>query len=707
MRNTLLLLFLICVASLAQEAAPQKRPLRLDDLYQLRQVRDPQRSPDGDWVAFTVGTVDIKKDKSVSHIWLASWDGKQERQLTFSDQGESTPRWSADSRQLAFLSSRTDACEKPQLWLLPLAAGGEAVRLTEFQRDIDDFAWSPDGKRLVLVVEDDPDEMKAEKPESATGPGQPKPGAASAAAGESAKDAAEGCPLKDKKPKPIEVTRYKFKQDVEGYLTRKRSHLYLFDIETRKSELLTPGDFNELLPAWSPDGKWIAFVSKRQPGDPDRGDNWDVFVIEPRVGAQPKQLTTSIGQDNSPQGESQLAWSPDSTRIAYVAGLPDPKLYAYDQPVLAITDLSGSAREIGRGLDRNQSGPQWAADGSSVAVLVEDDRSVLPVSFNLTRGQSAPLLHGALTVSALSPAKDGGFAALLSTDSAPEEVVAIENGEMRRLSHQNDKWLSEIQLAPVEDFTSRSSDGTEVHGLLTKPLGSAQKVPTLLWIHGGPNGQDQHEFRFDCQLFAANGYAVINANYRASSGRGSAYQRAVYADWGDKEVLDLLGAVDYTVKSGLADPDKLGIGGWSYGGILTDFTIASDTRFKAATSGAGSALTLAMYGVDEYVTQYTLELGPPWKTADLWLKLSYPFLHADRIKTPTLFLGGDKDFNVPLIGGEEMYQALRELNVPSELVVYPGEFHGIRRPSFRRHRYERYLQWYDRWLKGAAPAPKK
>ena len=709
--RTALFTALLLVTSLFAQTAPQKRPLKLDDLYQLRAVSDPQRSPDGAWVAYTVSTVDAKKDKNVSHIWLASWDGKQERQLTFSDEGESMPRWSPDGAHLAFLSARTDACEKSQLWLLPMS-GGEAQKVSDFKRDVSDFAWSPDGKRFVLVVEDDPDKMQPEKPEKPEPPAaepdatKPKPRADEAAAADKKE---EGCSDKDEQPKPIEITRYKFKEDIVGYLTRKRSHLYLYDLAAKKAELLTPGNYDELMPAWSPDGKWLAFVSKRHPDDPDRDNNWDVFAIEARVGAQPRQLTTSPGQDNPPGYESPMQWSPDSTRVAYISGFTDPKLYAYDQRVLAVADLNGGAREITRALDRSQAFPQWSADGKSVAVLLEDDRTVVPIRVDLATGKRTDLLTGKLTVSSLSGGgsakNDAAFAALLSDDTTPEEVFAIENGQKRQLSHQNDKWLAEVQLAPVEDFTSRSSDGAEVHGLITRPWAGAQKQPALLRIHGGPDSQDQHEFRFDWQLFAANGYAVVAANYRGSSGRGTQHQRAIFADWGHKEVLDLLGATDYAVKSGVADPAKLGIGGWSYGGILTDYTIASDTRFKAATSGAGSALTFAMYGVDEYVTQYTLELGPPWKAPDLWTKLSYPFFHADRIKTPTLFLGGQNDFNVPLIGGEQMYQALRELNVPTELVVYPGEFHGIKRPSFKRHRLERYVEWYNRWLKGMPARP--
>jgi dipeptidyl aminopeptidase/acylaminoacyl peptidase len=164
-------------------------------------------------------------------------------------------------------------------------------------------------------------------------------------------------------------------------------------------------------------------------------------------------------------------------------------------------------------------------------------------------------------------------------------------------------------------------------------------------------------------------------------------------------VVDLLGAVDHAVASGVADPDRLGIGGWSYGGILTDYTIATDTRFKAAVSGAGSALQLTMYGTDQYITQYEQEIGVPWKARDQWLKISYPFFQADRIKTPTLFMGGDKDFNVPLVGGEQMYQALKSLGIDTQLVIYPGQFHGLTIPSYLRDRLERRLAWYDKYLK--------
>jgi dipeptidyl aminopeptidase/acylaminoacyl peptidase len=199
-------------------------------------------------------------------------------------------------------------------------------------------------------------------------------------------------------------------------------------------------------------------------------------------------------------------------------------------------------------------------------------------------------------------------------------------------------------------------------------------------------------------MFAAKGFVVLRVNYRGGSGRGLQFAKAITADWGHKEVEDLLAGVDYLVARGTADKERLGVGGWSYGGILTDYTIASDRRFKVAISGAGSGNQLSTYGSDEYVLQYNNELGPPWNDTALWLKVSYPFFHADRIHTPTLFMGGEKDFNVPITGSEQMYQSLRTLGVPAELVIYPGQHHVFTRPSYLKDMAERMSAWLDRYL---------
>ena len=211
----------------------------------------------------------------------------------------------------------------------------------------------------------------------------------------------------------------------------------------------------------------------------------------------------------------------------------------------------------------------------------------------------------------------------------------------------------------------------------------------------------QYQYEFDSQLqtLAGRGYLVVVANPRGSSGRGERFATAIFADWGTKDAQDVLAAVDYAVAQGLADPARLGVGGWSYGGILTNYVIAQDRRFKAAVSGASISNVLAGYGTDQHVREYELELGAPWKATDTWIRLSFPFLHADRITTPTLFLCGDKDFNVPLLNSEQMYQALRSLGVETQLVIYPGQHHGINKPSYRRDRLERYLAWYDKHLK--------
>jgi dipeptidyl aminopeptidase/acylaminoacyl peptidase len=351
-------------------------------------------------------------------------------------------------------------------------------------------------------------------------------------------------------------------------------------------------------------------------------------------------------------------------------------------------------------LDRNVSHPTWSADGASILFQLEDDRTVELARVPAAGGAIAHLVAGPRVVTAYATAPDGRIAVTLATPQAPAEVYALDRGGLRPLSHQNAAWLAPVKLAATEPISFKSRDGTPVNGFVVKPPDSqaGRRYPAILRIHGGPVSQFQYEFSHLFQVLAARGYLVVVANPRGSAGRGTRYASAIYADWGHKDAEDVLAAVDYVVAQGLADPARLGVGGWSYGGILTNYVIAQDRRFKAAVSGASASNILAGYGTDEYVREYEAELGVPWQHPDTWLKLSFPFLHADRIATPTLFLCGDRDFNVPLLNSEQMYQALKSLGVETELVIYPGQYHAIRRPSYLRDRLERYLAWYDRYL---------
>jgi dipeptidyl aminopeptidase/acylaminoacyl peptidase len=512
-------------------------------------------------------------------------------------------------------------------------------------------------------------------------------------------DAAEGA--KPKPPKPIVIDRYHFKQDGSGYLLSGRhNYIYLFDIASQKLERLTGGQkYDESSPVWSPDGARIAFVSNHA-ADPDRDPGGQVYVADSHVGSAEKQLSPL----SMNAGRGRMEWSPDGKWIAFLVGESERKFAEYGMERLALVASDGSAAptlvKAAADLDRGVSSPHFSADGSSLQFLVADDRSVYPASMSVSGGAVKRLIGEPVALS--NPSASKGCAAFLSGgDNLPTEVYAWESGGLRRLTHQNDALMAELQVAPTEEVSFKSKDGTEIHGLLTRPVGytAGTKVPFLLRIHGGPNGQDAHSFSTERQFFAANGYAVMAVNYRGSAGRGQKFSRAIAADWGHYEVEDLEAGVEYAIRSGLADPDRLGVGGWSYGAILTDYLIASDTRFKAATSGAGTGFAAAFYGTDQYINQYDEEIGPPWKALDTYIKLSYPFLHADRIQTPTLFLGGERDFNVPVQGGQQMYQALRSLGIDTQLIIYPNETHGIQRPSYQRDRMERYLAWYDKYLK--------
>lgn len=649
-------LLLLSVAS----ASAQTRPLKPEDLYKIPALGAPDISPDGKWVAYSISRIDTAKDRSSSDLFMVSWDGRQTLQLTSSPDGESQPKFSPDNQYIAFTSSRLPATSN-QIWLLN-RAGGEATKLTDLKGSLRSFEWSPDGKKMLLEIQD------------------PAP------AGKTPTT-----------PKPIVIDRYKFKQDVQGYLQQPRpAHLYLFDIATKKLDTLTRGKFDESGATWSPDGKHIAFVSNRT-DEPDRNANTDIFILEARKGAEPKQLTTWTGRDGGPE------FSPDGSTIAYLRSTSSEPYFMYDQSVLCTLPVAGGEPKLlTLALDRPVSNPAWTKDAKSIYFVLSDDRERSVASIDLGSGKINKVFAGERSFQSIrqNPANNE-WLVQLSTSQHPSELFTAAGKELRRLTTYQDEWSKGIALAKVEGFRSKSKDGTAVSGILYRPatVAAGEKLPLLVFIHGGPVSQDEFSFDQSRQVLAAAGYAVAAINYRGSSGRGIAFSKSISGDWGNKEVIDIHGAIDYLVEQGIADGQRLGVGGWSYGGILTDYLIATDNRFKAAASGAGTAFPLGLYGVDQYIMQYDNEIGTPWTNLDKYLKISYPFLHADRIKTPTMFMSGEKDFNVPTAGSEQMYQALRSQNVPAQLIIYPGQFHGISVPSYQVDRLNRYIAWFDKYVK--------
>ena len=672
-------------AGQGQPAEPQKRNLTIDDLFRIKRVGDPQISPDGKWVAYTVGTTDLKEEESESQLWMMPIDGGEALPMTAKGTSASRPRFSQDGKYLAFLSARSsgnsnDDRAKTQVWLLD-RRGGEAQQLTEVMQGVQSFDWSPDSKKLVLLIRDpSPEEVEANE--------QKEQGVR---------------PVRSKTPPPAVVDRLQFKRDYQGYLDHRRTHLYVFDVAARTLNQVTSGDFEDQQPVWSPDGRFLAFVSNRTE-EPDANFDSNIWVVaadNPDKGQTLIQVTTNPGEDAQP------AWSRDGKSIAYVTSI-QPELLWYSTNHLAIIPAPatggtpGTPLLITQPLDRNVRGPEFSTDSSSVYFLLEDSGEQFLARAPAAGGQVTHVIDGPRSVVDFTIGNDGKIAALISEPELPGEIFVQGEGPLRRLTTVNNKFLDEVRLSGMEEVHFQSSDGTPVEGFIVKPpaFSPELKYPALLRIHGGPVSQFDKSFMFEAQLFAASGYVVIMVNPRGSSGYGQDFSRAIFADWGNKDVQDVLAGVDYAVAQGYVDPDRLGVGGWSYGGMMTNYVIASTDRFKAAISGAGGALWTAHWGHDHYQNEYVAELGVPWRNREIWERISYPFYNVEKITTPTLYMGGALDWNVPIIGSEHMYQSLRQLGRTTQLVVYPGEHHGIRKPTYQKDRLERYLQWYGKYVKG-------
>ncbi len=672
-RAALAAITLVCVlvGPAGAENDAGKRVLTIDDLLAIKSVSDPQISPDREWIAYSVERTDVEADESSTQIFMVSKDGGEAVQLTADDYSASTPRWSPDGRYLGFLADKGDPEEaKTQVWTLD-RRGGEAKQYSAVDQGVSDFAWSPDSKKMLLLITDKSATQFAE---------------------EAAKEAGE-----EAKPLPYVIDRLQFKQDGVPYLDRSRTHIYLVNDREAEPLQLTFGDFDDAQPAWSPDSSKIAFVSNRTE-EPDGNENSDIWVVSAVGDAttrDARKITTNKGSDHSP------AWSHDGSYIAYVT-VTEPELIWYATNHLATVPASGgNPRVLTNDLDRNVGAPVFASDDQSILFSLEDSGEQNLAQFDLSSGKVSRPIQGNLSVLGFSQHESGDIAVRLSTPHLPPEIFYLAADQLSQLTRTNEALLTELNLAAVKNVQFASKDGTEIEGFIFTPpdYRAGRRYPTILRIHGGPVSQYDFSFNADAQLLAANGYVVVTSNPRGSSGYGQAFSAALFANWGVPDFEDVMSAIDHAIAEGYSDPDRLGVGGWSYGGILTNYVITKSDRFEGAITGASEMNYLANYGHDHYQYWWEKELGLPWENKEVWEKLS-PWENVDKIVTPTLVMGGKEDWNVPIQNSEQLYQVLKRRGVDTQLVVYPDESHSISRPSFKKDRWERYLAWYDNYVRG-------
>ena len=640
--------------------------ITLNDLYLLNEISSIDVSHSAKQIAYSVSSVDEKKDSYRNDIWLLDINKNKEKILIKGRPWVGKTKFSPDDSLLGYLApGRGQYSEYQQIWTINTNYRTKR-QLTKLKANINDFEWSPDGTQMILVA----DSISVDKKTKSSVQTQ----------------------------KPIVIDRYYFKEDGKEFLGDERQHLHLLDIKSRTTRQLTKGTSNEILPSWSPDSKKIAYVTKT--GEMDRTNNYDVYVLEIDSTNNPIQLTTNLGADSS---SSRPQWSPDGKKIAYLHG-GDPALLWYALQELAVIDLDTKINSIlTKELDRNVSSPQWSDDGQSIYFVIEDNMKSQLAKYSITNQKIKKITPSNYYISGWAKnyvVRNGKIGLILSNTNSPDEVYFYDENSLSQQSHHNSELLSSRKILKTETISFKAADGEELFGMMIKPdnFDPSKQYPLIIRMHGGPVSQYGLYFNYDWQLFAANGYVVMAINPRGSSGRGLDFQKMIFADWGNVDADDISQLADYAISLGYVDENRLGLGGWSYGGMLTNYVIAKDPRFKAATSGAGISNILSGFGDDQYIRDYIAEIGTPWDNTETWLKVSHPFLNANNIVTPTLFLVGEKDYNVPLIGSEQMYQALRHLNIPTELIVYPGEYHSFSTPSYNKDVLERYLAWYDKYL---------
>jgi dipeptidyl aminopeptidase/acylaminoacyl peptidase len=641
--------------------------LTSSDLYHLRSIDSVALSPDGRYIAYTI-TMRDRPGRPYGQLWVMDRNTEKSARLG-GDKPAGGPLWSGDSKWIAFHGEEGDKhgllIAHPDgsntIFLAALAGTNSPLPGTG-----KDFTWSPDGKQIAFV---------------------------SATAGEEAAQASGD---------PMVITRYLYKPDYSEGLTRfndnQRLHLFVVDIASKQVRQLTRGNYDEHSIDWSPDGKQLVFASNREPNQ-DEFFNYDLFTLQ-LADNSIHRLTATEFCEYGP------LWSPDGKSIAYRAtrrGLTDRETTMEDTHVWIMNADGSDRREIGSAVDNRQGEPQWAPDGSAVYFTVQEHGSSRLVRLSITGGQPEYVVNDQGSVGGWSAGSNGAIAYALTTPrDAYQLYYKSRAAPPRGLTDLNQELLANKTIAEVEPFTFVSNDNRfEVEAFLTKPLGmtATSKHPLIVVIHGGPHGANGSWFNFKNQVYAAHGYAVLNVNYRGSTGYGQKFADAVFGDQDGNEGQDVLYGVNAAVRRYLwIDRERMGIEGVSYGGQLTDWLITQTNEFKAAIPTAGIS-NLISYNYMTYYNQYEeMEFGQFLHQGNLmdlaWERSALK--HIAAAHTPTLILHGENDNDVPIAEAEQLFIALKDVGVETVFVRYPREGHGLSETKHQIDATDRSIAWYEK-----------
>jgi dipeptidyl aminopeptidase/acylaminoacyl peptidase len=629
-----------------------KKLLTSLDLMKVASVAGPRISPDGTRVAYTVSETKMEKDKewkAVGQVWVVPIAGGKARQYTRGEKSASAPEWSPDGTLLAFLSDREKDGER-QVWMM-MADGGEAWAVTAHKGGVSGFRFSPDGKQLLLSAADQPSKDEEER-------------------------------------KKVKDDTMVIDHDI------RMTHLWLWNIEKKEEKRLTEGNFTVSDPQWSPDGTRVSYTSRPTP-KADDGSLSDLWMLTIGSGEKKKLVETTGPSDTA-------RWSPEGQWIAYT-GSPDASGGVSPTYLYTIPPTGGMPKQLTAKFALNVGMPVWSRDGRTIYFSTNVLEAIEVYSCDVENGTVKQVSRRGGVTGITEVSHDGKI--VVGTLSAPKQPTELyaSNPDFISLNPLTDhnSWLKDYALADTEVVKWKSKDGTEIEGLLTKPVGyeTGKKVPLLLNPHGGPTGASVNNFNGTVQVLAANGFAVLQPNFRGSTGKTLAFTQANKNSWGKGDYEDCMTGVDAMIASGVADPDRLGAFGWSYGGYMTFWILTQTDRFKAVSPGAGLANIYSMYSqndIQRYLRWFYSDKAP-WDATDLYWDRS-PMKYVKNVKTPTMILHGQVDTRVPIAQAQEFYQALKELKVPAEFVVYPRENHGFTEPRHQMDRVRRYVRFFAKYL---------